>query len=217
MARYFTPTQLRALDRLDELDSEKLTPAPKALLAWMKKNQITIKSMAGMIYMDRDCLAMLLFGGHSGNEPHLKLMHAFAIEHATSGEVPAWLWLNTPLYKREIRNRRSKWAENFDKAAKQQVLNYMQTNTADGVIRQKARFLSRLFNVQWGEVKRRAWLDAQAQVRRERANIDYLMRPDNSGLNEDGVYVATPEKEAELAGKSPEEWIEALTNPTYGK
>lgn len=162
--------------------------------------------MAGFCCMNRKSLDGLLLGNFRSKSGYIQLHQAFAIEWATQGHVPAWLWLDDPAMQRRIRDSHQSWIKTFEETAKRHVLKWASLKTADGMLREKARVLSRLFNVQWSEVKRRAWLDAERKAALERADISHLLAPEDNGPTEDGIYVS--EKDPEL---SEEEWFKKHT------
>lgn len=106
------------------------------------------------------------------------LAQAFAIEYVTSGFVPAYLWLDNPYIANRVRTGHLAGAKQFETHIKSFVLKFNTLKTNEGMIRHRARILSRLFGVQWGEVKRRCWDDAKEKAKPERANIQHLMTAD---------------------------------------
>lgn len=141
-----------------------------------------------MTCMNRRILDSLLAGVHRSKSGYLQLHQAFAIEWATKGEVPAYLWLEDPYVEARIRASHASNAKDFETRIKGHVLKWNSLKTADGMLREKARVLSRLFNVQWAEVKSRAWHMADEKAQKERADISYLLAPDDFGPDTNGVY-----------------------------
>lgn len=189
--------QFKALTRVSEIDQSGLGEPRLRLKKWLLDNQVTVNQFAGFACMNRKVVDALLRGEWRSKSGYIQLHQAFAIEWVTQGYVPAWLWLTEPANTARIRHARQSWTEEFETTAKRHVLKWASLKTPDGMLREKARVLSRLFNVQWSEVKRRAWLDAERKAATERANIDHLLRPEDNGPTEDGIYVSDADAEEE--------------------
>lgn len=198
--------QYKSLTRLGEIDQTGLGEPRLRLRKWLLDNQITVNQFAGFACMNRKVVDQLLRGEWRSKSGYLQLHQAYAIEWVTKGYIPAWLWLTEPAWTKRIRHARQSWTEEFETKAKRHVLKWASLKTPDGMLREKARVLSRLFNVQWSEVKKRAWLDAEKKASKERANIDHLLRPEDNGPTEDGIYVSDEDTEA-----TDEEWFKRHT------
>lgn len=158
--------------------------------------------------MSRKQLDAYLRGENRSKGGYIQLHHAFAIEWATKGEVPAWLWLDQPAWERRIRDAHHSWTADFEDKIKRLILKWNSLKTTDGMLREKARTLSRLFNVQWSEVKARAWLDAERQASTERADISHLMELEENNYTEDGVlYVPEEDQDEGDEALSNEDWL----------
>lgn len=157
--------------------------------------------------MNRKQLDAYLRGENRSKGGYIQLHHAFAIEWATKGEVPAWLWLDQPAWERRIRDAHHSWVDEFERTAKRHILKWNSLKTTDGMLREKARTLSRLFNVQWSEVKNRAWLDAERKAATERADISHLMELGENKYTDEGVLYVEDE-DAEDQQLSDEDWLD---------
>lgn len=207
--RVLSEEQVKSLTRLGQRDDSGLGPARVRLKQWLLANSLTVNEFSMMVCMNRRVLDTLLRGEWRSKGGYLQLHQAFAIDWATKGEVPAWLWLDDPYVNARIRNSRMSRVQEFELKAKRHVLKWASLKTNDGMIREKARVLSRLFNVQWSEVKRRAWLDATRAAASERANIDHLLAPEDLGPTQDGVYF-----NGKHQSLTDEEWFRRTTQET---
>lgn len=204
--RILCEEQVKSLTRLGERDDKGLGPARLLLKAWLLENSMTVNEFSMVVCMNRRVLDTLLRGEWRSKGGYIQLHQAFAIDWATKGEVPAWLWLDDPYVSKRIRDSRMSRVKDFELRAKRHVLKWNSLKTADGMLRERARVLSRLFNVQWTEVKRRAWLDATRAAADEKADIGYLMEPEDRGPSADGIYVNERDKEL-----TDEEWFRRTT------
>lgn len=175
----------------------------------MLEHGTTAEAFAPFVCCDARMLQRLLRGEWRSKSGWLPLHVAFAIEWATQGAVPAWKWLDEPYRKARLRHVNMKNIERYERNVKRLVLKWNSLKTNDGMLREKARCLSRLFNVQWSEVKNRAWVDAERAARQERADISHLLRPEDLGPTDDGVYVSSKHEEM-----SDEAWFEKVTSET---
>jgi hypothetical protein len=200
---------MKSLTRLGERPDTGLGEPRILLKQWMLKNQITVNQLAIMCCISRHTVDYLLRGEWRSKSGYIQLHQAYAIEWATQGEVPAWLWLTEPAYERRIRGDRVAKVMEFETRCKRHVLKWASLKTPDGMLREKARVLSRLFNVQWSEVKARAWLDAERSAQSERADISHLLAPEDKGPTADGIYVSESDQEM-----TDEEWFKANTQAT---
>lgn len=197
-ARLLSVQAIKSLTRLGQESDQGLGPARKLLRQWLLDNQVTVAQFAMMCCMNRRSLDNALRGEFRSKGGYLQLHQAFAIEWATKGAVPAWLWLDDPAVKARIRDANFTNIKDFEDRIKAHVLKFNSLKTADGMLREKARVLSRLFNVQWGEVKRRAWLDAEKKAMLERADISHLLAPEDKGPTDDGIYYHGPDQDYHL-------------------
>lgn len=197
----------KSLQNLSQQPAHNLGDAPNRLRQWLLKNQVTVRQFAMMVCMNRRSLDTILRGEFRSKSGYIQLHQAFAIEWATQGEVPAWLWLELPANQRRIRESHLSHIKEFEATAKRHVLKWGSLAQPEGRIRDKARALSRLFGVQWGEVKARAWRDAEKKAKLERANIKHLLTPEETGPDDNGVYYRGEDNEA----ISDEEWFNKIT------
>ena len=105
------------------------------------------------------------------------LAQAFALEWLTQGYVQAWEWLDNPYIQNRVRLGQLAGAREFERVAKSFILKYGALTKPDGVIRQKARALSKLFGVEWGEVKKRLWSNSRVKANKEKADVSHLFIP----------------------------------------
>lgn len=192
----------KALTRLGERSSSGLGQPRLRLKEWMLANSVTVIQMAMMCCMNRKVLDVLLRGEWRSKGGYIQLHQAFAIEWATKGYVPAWLWLDDEYNSARIRASRMTSVRDFEHSAKRHVLKWNSLKTPDGMLREKARVLSRLFNVQWSELKNRLWVEAEQKAAGEKADISYLLAPDDDGPDDYGIIVS--DKHPEM---TDEEWF----------
>ncbi len=200
--RILSEYAVKSLHRLGERSDSGLGPAPLRLKKWLMEHSMTVRQFAMTVCMNRRTLDMMLRGEWRSKSGYIQLHQAYAIEWATKGYVPAWLWLDQPAYKRRIRNDHLSHVKEFETTCLRHVLKYASLTTNDGMLREKARVLSRLFNVQWGEVKRRAWLEAEKEAAKHRADVSHLLAPEMQPLTDDGIYMSDQHQEL-----SDEEWV----------
>ena len=167
------PYRKKTMDRLSKAEDSKLIPAARLLRAWLIKNDMTAPDLARRTGFNPQTLYNYMSGDPVA---YPSLAQAFAIEWATNGAVPAYMWLDQPLVKHRIRRSQLAGALSLERSVRAFVLKFNAMKTADGVIRQKARTLSRLFGVSWGEVRQRAWQDAKAKAKKDIYDISYLMK-----------------------------------------
>lgn len=105
---------------------------------------------------------------------HPTLLQCFAIEYVTKGHIQAWEWLEDPYITARIRSGRLAAANDLESSITQIIMRGKGGGTPDGVLRNKARTLSRLYHVEWTEVKRRAWEDARKRAEWESADVSHL-------------------------------------------
>lgn len=196
---------VKSLTRLGQLDISNLGKPRILLRKWLLDNHVTVAQFAMMCCMNRRVLDQLLRGEWTSKGGYLQLHQAFAIEWATKSTVPAWLWLDDEFNTLRIRNSRMTQLKDFESRIKSFVLKFNSLAKPEGIIREKARVLSRLFNVQWSEVKRRAWLDAERKAANERPDISYLLQPEDRGPDDDGVYRSHNDQDQDP--KSHEAWF----------
>lgn len=196
----------KSLQRLGQPSNIQLPPAQTLLKKWLLEHQLTVNQFAGMVCMNRRQLDAHLRGEFRSKGGYIQLHHAFAIEWATQGKVPAWLWLDQPAWERRIRESHHSWVKVFEQTAKRHILKWNSLRTVDGMLREKARVLSRLFNVQWSEVKSRLWLDAERMASEERADISHLMELEDNHETTDGV-IYVEQEEAGDEQLSNEDWL----------
>jgi hypothetical protein len=151
-----------ALTKLSKTPDSKLTPAAIKLRRWLINNKMTVPQLALRTGFNPTTFYNYL-SGQARSYP--SLAQAFAIEWVTGGEVQAWEWLDNPYIERQVRNSQVAGTRHFEVNAKSFVLKYNNLKTVDGVIRHKARMLSRLFGVNWGEVKKRIWEEARVRAK----------------------------------------------------
>jgi hypothetical protein len=192
----------KALTRLGERDNTGLGQPRIRLKEWMLQHQVTAGQMAMMCCLNVKSLHALLRGGWRSKGGYIQLHQAFAIEWATKGYVPAWLWLDDEYNTARIRASRMSHVKDFEERCKVFVLKYNVLKTPDGMLREKARVLSRLFNVQWSELKARIWLEAERKAAHEKADISYLLEPDDDTADDNGIIVS--DKHPEM---TDEEWF----------
>lgn len=156
--------------------SKPLTEATIRLRKWMIKHNVTAPQLARRTGFKPDTIYMLM-AGHQRSYP--SIAQAFAVEYVTDGYVPAWLWLDDPIVEKRIRQTMLAGVTHFEASVKAHVLKYNALKDPEGVIRSKARLLSRLFGVEWGEVERRVWADAKVRAKKDIANVDALMGVDD--------------------------------------
>lgn len=213
MSRTLSEHAFKALTRLSERPADGLPPAHTLLRKFLLENQITVNQMSMMVCMNRKQLDALMRGDARSKGGYIQLHHAFAIEWATKGAVPAWLWLDSPVSERRIREGHISHLQEFQQQCLRHVLKWNSLKTADGMLREKARVLSRLFNVQWGEVRARAWLDAEEEAKHLRADISHLLKPEDHGPDDNGIYYHGQDEDQAL---TDEEWFRKYTNAQGG-
>lgn len=162
----------KSMDRIKKAPTKTLDPAPILLRKWLIKNNMTVPQFAMRTGFNPGTIYNFI-SGQPWSYP--SLAQAFAMEWVTEGKVPAYLWLDNPYVKESIRSSQLKTANRFENSIKSFVLKYNSLKTTEGMIRHKARMLSRLFGVEWGEVKRRCWEDAKERSKPDRASIEHLM------------------------------------------
>lgn len=194
--------KFKALTRLGERSDIGLGKARVLLKHYMLENGLTVTDMAMMTCMNQGALSNLLNGVWTSKGGYIQLHQAFAIEWLTEGLVPAWLWLDDEFNSKRIRDSRMTHIKEFEIRCKRHVLKWNSLKKPDGVLRDRARVLSRLFNVQWSEVKRRAWLDAKEAAKYDKADIKHLLAPEDRGPTQDGIYVSDQGE-----GQTNEEWF----------
>ena len=166
------PHTQSALGRLKGKPDKELTPAARVLRIWMIKNDMTVPQLAIRTGFAASTLYQYVCGQPKAIP---SLAQAFAIEWETHGAVAAYMWLDNPFMEARIREHQLAGSKRMERSSKAFVLKFNSLKTADGVIRQKARVLSRLFGVEWGEVKRRVWADAKVRALAEVANVSHLL------------------------------------------
>lgn len=177
MADLHIPYIKRAISRVKAGSSHPLIPAAKRLRKWLITTQTTVPQLA----IQTGFSASTLYDYISGRpNTYPSLAQAFAIEYTTNGAVPAWMWLDNPYIQAKVRNHQLAGAQRFERSIKSFVLKFNTLKTDEGMIRHKARMLSRLFGVEWGEVKRRCWEDAKQRSKSDRKDISYLLQPDGT-------------------------------------
>lgn len=164
-----------SMDWVKAQSPKKLNPAPVKLRAWLIKHNMTTAQMAMRTGFSATTIRNIL-SGQPGMYP--SLAQAFAIEYVTKGAVPAWLWLDDSVIRAKVRESNLSAVIRFEGAVKSLMLKYLSLTTADGMLRHKARILSRLFGVEWGEVKRRTWEDAKQSHKELRADVSHLLTDD---------------------------------------
>lgn len=164
----------RAIQRLNEVPSTPMAHVRHRLREWMAKHGITVNEMARITCMSPQTLTAHL-RGELHHKTYMPLHQAFAIEWATKGSIQAFEWLDDPYQSAKIRQSRMTHVREFERTVKQLVLRSVGGGTPEGVLRNKARVLSRLFHVDWAEVKRRAWEDARRTAAWETADVSHLL------------------------------------------
>ena len=166
---------VRTVSRKKTLATD-IPPAGVKLRQWLMTQDITVQQLG-----HRTGFAAGTLYGYINGQPNTypSLAQAFAIEYATNGYVPAWLWLDNPYIAARVRNGQLAGAKMFEGSIKSFVLKFNSLKTVDGMIRHKARILSRLFGVEWGEVRQRLWADAKRKAKAERADISMYMRSED--------------------------------------
>ena len=165
------PYMAKAINRLGDVPDTKLTPAAIKLRAWMMRTKHTTQAVAMKCGYSASTINEYVIGRPNS---YPSLTQAFAIEWLTNGEVQAWEWLDNPYIEHKVRMSQASAAMRFESIAKSFVLKYNSLKTADGMLRHKARILSRLFGVNWGEVKKRCWEDARKKARLEQYDTKTL-------------------------------------------
>lgn len=148
------------------------SPAAVKLHAWMVAHGMTVREFSMYICMGHKTLATIMSGRR---DEQLPLYQAFAIEWATAGHVQAWEWLDNRYTSARVRKNQLSAITDYQRSLTQSALRTRGGGDVDGVLRQKARALSRLYGVKWAEAKRRAWLDARATADWETADVSHLM------------------------------------------
>lgn len=197
---------MKSLTRLGQRTNDGLGRPRILLKEWLLSHQVTVAQFAMMVGFNRRVLDSLLAGRWTSKGGYIQLHQAFAIEWATQGQVPAWLWLDDEVNSKRIRDSRMSAIKDFEDRIKIFVLKFNSLTKPEGMVREKARVLSRLFNVQWSEVKNRAWLDAERRASLERADISHLLAPEDRGPDEDEVY-RDQNKDPEDQKLSNEAWF----------
>ncbi len=165
----------RAISRLKQPNSQ-LTPACKKLRKWLITTQTTAPQLAMMTGFNPSTIYAYTTGTPN---TYPTLAQAFAIEWATKGEIQAWEWLDNPYIANRVRMGQLTGAKRFESGVKSFVLKYNTLKTIDGMLRHKARILSRMFGVEWGEVKKRCWTDGKKRAKLERADVSHLFETKN--------------------------------------
>lgn len=160
-----------ALDRVKR--TEPLTPATVLLRQFLIDKQMTVPELSRRTGFKPNTLYQFICG-RPGHYP--TLCQAYAVEYATEGKVPAYLWLDNPHVAARVRQAQTMGAVKFETNVKHFALKFASLATSEGMLRDKARILARLFKVEWGEVKRRCWEDGRAAAKRQRANVDHLLK-----------------------------------------
>lgn len=151
------------------------TPHPgNKLKAWMITHGITLSELGRMACINKRSLRDLI-NGVCHNRTHMTLTGAFSLEFVTNGHVQAWEWLNDPYLEARVRSHRVAIAREMENQFKRLILRGRGGGDAQGMLRNKARCLSRLFQVNWAEVKRRSWADARVTAAWEMADVSHLM------------------------------------------
>lgn len=172
--RALHPAKDKALTRLAEVGVKDDGHVRHRLRRWMIAHGITLTEMSILCCVGRPQLSHLLNGSHH-NATYMTLAGAFSIEWVTKGEVQAWEWLDDPYQAARVRKMRMAAAKGIEDSYKQLILRGRGGGTVDGMLRRKARTLSRLFQVNWTEVRRRAWADARQTAEWESADVSHLM------------------------------------------
>ena len=160
-----------AMDRIRE-PVHGLIPAAVKFRQWLMRTKMTVPQAALRCGFNPSTLYDYISGQPKS---YPSLAQAFAIEWMTDGTVRAWEWLENPYIEARVRSGQVKGAVRFEGHVKEFVLKYNSLKTSEGMLRHRARILSRLFGVDWGEAKKRCWVDAKLKARVERANIDHLL------------------------------------------
>lgn len=163
-----------AIARLQQRPDAPMAHVRHRLREWMARHGLTITEMARICCMDHKVLAAHL-RGELHNKTYMALHQAFAIEWTTRGEIQAWEWLDDPYQAAKIRHSRMQQVAEFEARLKGLILHGRGGGTSDGMLRRKARTLSRLFSVNWAEVKKRSWIDARQKAEWESADVSHLM------------------------------------------
>ena len=153
--------------------SSPLVPAAIKLRQWLMDNQMTVPQLAIRTSFHPSTYYNLIAGTPAKSYP--SLCQAFAIEYVTDGKVKAWEWLDNPIITHKVRKSQLSQVTHLETRIKDFVLKYKSLETNEGMIRHKARILSRLFGVEWGEVKSRVWADARERAKADRKDIGYLL------------------------------------------
>ena len=149
-----------------------LTPAAVKFRAWLIKHNMSVGQAAMQCGFSHSTLRDYVCG-RAGSYP--SLAQAYAIQYMTGGKVRAWEWLDNPHIAARVRSSQSAGAREFERRVKQFVLKFNSLKTSEGMIRHRARILSRLFKVDWHEVKARCWQDGRVASKAERADISGLL------------------------------------------
>lgn len=171
--RVFRPATLDALARLSK-QKVGYGAARTKLRRFMVRHYLTTGEFAPIICMGPLLLKNLLCNNHARIPT---LTQALAIEWATKGEVPTHLWLED-VHAYEMRRKRRLFAARF-KQRRMEILavHYAKAKKPEAYVLKRARDLARLFNVQWGESKKRAFRFAVEMADQARANVDWLYAP----------------------------------------
>lgn len=164
----------RAIARIKTPNS-KITPAAKKLRDWLIEKEMTVDAFSRRVGFNKSTLWNYVT---SVPNTYPTLAQAFAIEYETKGFIMAWEWLDNPYIQNRVRCGQMAGAKDFETSVKNFVLKYKVLTSPEGMIRAKARILSRMFKVDWGELKKRTWHDARAKAKLEKADISHLMTAD---------------------------------------
>ncbi len=157
-----------SIDTTKKTDSTQLPPGLVRLRQWLIDNKVTTTELGMRVGMRAETIKQFI-SGQAKSYP--TLAQAFAFEYATSGVIKAWEFLDNPAIEYRIRTSQTNRLNEFERSIKGFVLKYKSQETVEGMVRHKARLLSRLFGVNWGEAKKRAWVDAHAKAKLQQADL----------------------------------------------
>jgi hypothetical protein len=203
--RRISPEQQKSLTELGRRPISPDAQARYKLRQYLVDHDLTVNQFALTIGVKRTILDAIFRGEWRSKGGYLQLHHAFAIEWATQGAVQAYEWLEDPACIRRIMDSRMSVLKDFEYTQKRMVLQWASLKRPEAVLRHKARVLSRLFNVQWGEVKSRAKWRAALEAKKEVADVSHLLAPEMSPIDDNGVYVSSEHPEL-----SNEEWFKKV-------
>lgn len=159
--------------------TSQLEPCPGSeprakLKAWLLATRTSMRDFARKTGLLPNIKLRKFITGANSQAP--SLITAFAIEHETGGFIRAEEWLDDPYVAAQIRERQVTAAHSFGYIFRDLMLRYGSLKTEDGVLRARARFLSRIYGVDWAEVKKRVWADTRKSAKAQMANVRHLMR-----------------------------------------